>query len=81
MIAEFFRGPWDGATQVVEDQQVVIIVTQPPMTPHEFMAMDMRPELASKELVPLEHAYVLDRSNLSAGGNHRFVYAGVRAKK
>lgn len=82
MIAELFRGPMDGQIVEVQDDQQVIICHQPPMSAAQFIAAQERPglfEFATMEST--EHAYVMDRKQLSKAGNRRFVYAGVRATK
>jgi hypothetical protein len=82
MIAELFRGPMDGEVVEVQDDQQIMICHQAPMSAAQFIAAADRPDLLEfAAMESVEHAYVMDRKQLSKAGNRRFVYAGVRATK
>jgi hypothetical protein len=82
MRIELVQGPLDGYIYEVPDNQTIVILAQPSMTPAEFIAAAEQPALLeSIEMTSSEHAYVRDRKKLTRAGNHRFIYAGVRQDK
>jgi hypothetical protein len=82
MRVELVRGPFDGLVYEIPSLDPVIIVSQSPMTPAEFIAAENKPELIEfATMVAIEHAYMRDKTRLSQAGHQRYIYAGVRQQK
>jgi hypothetical protein len=74
---EFLGGPLDGTETMLEDTKRIYQVTQPPMTPAEFITAQERPDLiAFSTMKPITHSYA--RTNkIAKGGGRIFLYAGI----
>lgn len=79
---ELLGGPGDGDIADVGDATLLWILSQPIMTPAEFIAMEERPDLVEYATMPVrEHAYGKTDRFSKTSGARVFEYVGERVQK